>query len=532
MPLTTFTLDELQAIARGVLRGIPGANVAPGSDYDITARLAAALSEGNQSQAQYLAKQIFPATAEGEFLEQHARARGLTRAPAARAIGLVQVVGTGSPTQASGSALTHADGTAFVTTAPVTIGDPSISGKTCAGDCTPGRLIVSPNTTGMAAGEIIEVNGQQRAIKEVITAISAVDLYEPLASAPAAATAITGVVGGVVAIEASVTGAAGNQPIGETLTLSSPTSGITAACRVLELAGGGAAETDDELRARIIDYDASRPGGGNSEHIRTIARETPGVRLADALVFPSFRGLGTVDVVPIGLSGARRVSSGVADLVLAQLESLLPYTVDLDVSPFDYSAAEYDVDLTLTTELGYERDYVDSGRAIAVSPASTTTRVYLTTSLVGIAEVGDRVLVQVKSAGWWKTYQRTIASVQASGGNQWIDLDEELPVAPTSTDPNVHPGGPLAEAAIAAVESLFDALGPSRRNISPAWTWERHPLPAIAWDDTLRLSRIHASQLAIEGVQNVTIATPASDQQPSAKEVLHRGKITIRFTES
>ena len=38
--------------------------------------------------------------------------------------------------------------------------------------------------------------------------------------------------------------------------------------------------------------------------------------------------------------------------------------------------------------------------------------------------------------------------------------------------------------------------------------------------------------MALDGVGNVTIATPSSDQQPGPLETLRRGKLTVRFIDS
>lgn len=534
MTLKTMTLDELHATALGAIRAyIDDADTAPGSDYDTSARMVAAVALMNQMQAEQLADEIFPETSSDEFVERHARARGLVKQLAAASLGKVQLTAaSGTAVQALGSALTHADGTTFATSEPGTMALPAWTGKTCAADCSVGRIIVSPNTTGMAAEDIVTVSGVARAVREVISSISALDLYEPLPVAPAAGVAIAATRGKVIDFAASAVGAAGNKSVGDALAVAAPATGVDAAARIIESGGGGDDETTAELRARVIDYDTGRPGGGNVEHIRELARTTPGVRLADAVVFPCFRGLGTVDVIPIGVSGARVVGSAVSALVLAYLRTKLSYAADLSVEEMPLTVGEYDSDVTLACEQGYERDFVGGPFAIAASPASTASLVYLTTTPVGVIEVGDRALLQVKSSVFWKTYQRAVTSVQSSGGNHWIEISEPLPVAPTSTDPNVFSGGPLAEAAIAALEELYDSLGPSRRNISPAYTYERHPLPSIAWDDTLRRAAITEVLMGLPGCANVTITTPSTDQQPGAQETIRRGKITFRFTEA
>jgi uncharacterized phage protein gp47/JayE len=529
------TLDELNAIARGAMRAlIDGANVSDGSDYDISARMVSAIGEGNQSHAQSLARQVFPSTSDADMLIEHAHERGIEKLPAAAALGKVQIVASaGTETQGAGSVLTHQDGTTFSTTEPGTIALPAWTGKACSGnDSSVQRIIVTPNVSGMFADEIVEIDGHQRAIREVIASISAIDFYEPLPSAPVALTAINPVRGVVVDVVCDEVGAHGNKPTGETLTLSGPATGVLPTVRVLELSAGGDAETDEELRARVVDFDAMRPGGGNVEHIRELARTTPGIRVADAVVFPSFRGLGSLDVRVIGLATARVVGAAATQRVADRLAAELPYAADILVEPLLYTVAEYDVTITVETDVGYERDYVDAGHSVAAAPASTASRVYLTSTLVGIAEVGDRVIVSVNSAGAWRAYQRTIDAIGASGGQFWIDLDKPLPAAPTSSSPQVLPGGPLAEPVIAALEALFDSLGPSRQVVASAYSYERHPLPSFRWDDTLRLAAINASVMALDGAVNLTITTPATDQQPGPQETIRRGKFTIRFTES
>ncbi len=529
--LTVKTLDELHAIALGAVRAyVEGADTSPGSDYDTSARMVAAAALLNQRQAEDLAQQVLPEGASDEFVELHAAARGLSRAPAAPSSGRVQVTASsGTATQPDASTLTHADGTVFATTAPATMALPGWTGKTVAPDSTVARLLVAPDASGMAAGDLVTVDGAVRAIREVVAAINAIDLWEPLPATPAATTAISATRGALLPFAAAASGAAGNKPVGDELVLASPATGVSSGARIVECGGGGDEGTVEELRARCVDHDAGRPASGNEEHVRELARTVTGHRIADACVFPGFRGLGTIDVVVLGVAGARVVSAQAVAEVVARLAAEFPYHADVEVSAQELTSTEHDVDITVTTEIGYERDFVHAGVPIATS--STTTLVRLATSLAGFAEVGDRVLLSVHVAGRWKTYQRRITSIDAVAANT-IEIDSPLPRAPLSTDPAVLPGGPLAEPLIAALEGLFESLGPSRLNSSPLWTWERHPPPSVAWDDTLRLARIDAIVMGHAGVVNVSVASPASDVQPGAKETLRRGRIIVRFEEA
>lgn len=527
MPLETKTLDELEAIGRGAIRAlIPDADVSPLSDYDVTARMAAAVAMGQQQQAEYVALQIFPESADEDSLQLHAKRYGLSRLPAAKSLGKVVVPAVTSGVLIdTGSVFAHGDGTQFLSTAPTTTDTPGWSGKTVGTDSTVYRLVVHPSEAGMYAGQLLSVDGEVRAIKEVISGASCVDLYDPLPLAPTAGTTITPETGAVVSVEAVEAGAEGNKPIGDTLTMTAPPTGVGPGARVCELGGGGDEESVEELRARIMAWEATPPACGNAEHVRQLARATPGVRLEDAVVFPGFRGLGTVDVFPIGISGARFVSSGALALVEAQLAAELPEALDVSVQALTPGAST-DIDVTITAERGYERDFV--GGPYAIGTGSTTTRIVVTTAPTAV-EVGDRVQVQLFLAGRWSVFHMTVAGTKTTSPYH-IDLEEPLPIAPVDTDPDVLSGGPLVEPVRDAVLGIFDRLGPSARSGS-SWVFERHPLPTEAWSDTLTRAALIEALMAVPGVGNVVVTTPSSDITPTAQQVAVLSQLFLRFTE-
>jgi uncharacterized phage protein gp47/JayE len=65
-----------------------------------------------------------------------------------------------------------------------------------------------------------------------------------------------------VAIRAINPGAAGNQPVGTRLTLTTPAAGIDGDAIVVDLRGGNEVETDDQLRARVLARIRQPPMGG------------------------------------------------------------------------------------------------------------------------------------------------------------------------------------------------------------------------------------------------------------------------------
>lgn len=534
MPLTTYSAEELASIGKGAVRGlVPAADTAEGSDYDLSARMVAAVAEGAQKQAQHVVEQIFPKTSDAESLLRHADRFATGKLPAAKATGLLQLAATsGTATQASGSAVTHADGTAYTTTAAVAMALPAWTGKTVVGGSGRDRIIVSPNITSMVELELVTINGEVRAIKALLPDISAIELYEPLSATPSGGNAITATRGAVAPIEADEDGATGNKAQGDTLTLSSPAAGVTAACRVIELAGAGDEETDAQLAQRISDYEAGISVAGNPEHVRQIARATKGYRFEDCIVFPGFRGIGSMDAFLMGVAGARQVSANAVAAAQAALEAVLPYHCDVLASALIYRATEDDVDITITTVPGYERDWIPPTSAgLTIAAGSTLLVVEVTGLTAGMIELGDRVLLTLKLGALWQTHQREVTGVDLVAGN--VTLKTPLPIAPVVGDPAMLPGGPLFETAYAAIVTLFESLGPSAKlsGGGDVLGFERHPLPAVAWDDTLRGFSIGESIMTLTGALNLVITTPTADSQPNPQETIRRGKILIRFAE-
>jgi uncharacterized phage protein gp47/JayE len=104
----------------------------------------------------------------------------------------------------------------------------------------------------------------------------------------------------VTAIEA---GTQGNVPAGAVSLMMTPINGITTITNPEQISGGTEAESDDELRRRIDEMDATSEAsfvGSNGDYKRW-AEEVSGV--GTALVMPEWAGPGTVKVVVIDANG-------------------------------------------------------------------------------------------------------------------------------------------------------------------------------------------------------------------------------------
>lgn len=122
----TFTTPDYQAIRNAILRDIanqlPQANVASDGDYAVRANAHAAAVEGLYQHQQWIVRQLFPDTADTDYLERHAGLRGLTRNQATVAAGTINFTGTAGSAIPIGTEARTTGGVAFVTTAAGTIG--------------------------------------------------------------------------------------------------------------------------------------------------------------------------------------------------------------------------------------------------------------------------------------------------------------------------------------------------------------------------------------------------------------------------
>lgn len=120
-----YSTPDYQAIRAAILRDIanqlPSANVALDGDYALRANAHGAAVEGLYQHQQWLARQIFPDTADADQLERHASLRGLSRNQATFAAGTITFSGTAGSAIPVGTEARTNGGIAFITTAGGTL---------------------------------------------------------------------------------------------------------------------------------------------------------------------------------------------------------------------------------------------------------------------------------------------------------------------------------------------------------------------------------------------------------------------------
>jgi uncharacterized phage protein gp47/JayE len=118
MPYTTPSLDEIRtAILRDIQNLNKDADIGDDSDYYIRASSVASAAEGLYQHQTWITKQIFPDTADIDFLLMHAALRQMNLKPAVKSAGSVIVTGVAGTDIASGLTAKYQDGTQYVTTA-------------------------------------------------------------------------------------------------------------------------------------------------------------------------------------------------------------------------------------------------------------------------------------------------------------------------------------------------------------------------------------------------------------------------------
>lgn len=231
-----MNMDEIYESLAANLESRSGVKINSGGDMALRLRAVAAELASLWTQVRWLKNQCFPQTASGEHLDKHAAVRGLTRKDGSKAVGLLRF-------ESSGAAVS--------------------------------QLFVPAGTVCTSLGGVEFVTTEQGTI----------DQGESFC---------------LVAAEAVRPGSLGNVPAESICQMVLAPVGIARCVNPEYFIGGGDAEEDESLRARIIASYGRLPNGSNAAYYESEALNTDGV--AAVKVFPKARGLGTVDVVVAGAS--------------------------------------------------------------------------------------------------------------------------------------------------------------------------------------------------------------------------------------
>ena len=264
----------------------------PEAGCDLAVRLWAAAAElqALEMQADWVLDQSFPQTAGGKFLDYHAAMRGITRSPASRAAGTLRFSVDAAPAMA---------------------------------------VSIPAGTVCMTAEEV-----RFQTTETVILAVG--EQYTDAAA------------------EALEPGSGGNAVPGAVRFLTACPMAVTAVTNPNAFTGGSDEESDQALRARILESYQRLPNGANAAWYEETAMSWPGVTAARAV--GRARGTGTVDVYVTGENGlpAQDLLEGLEEMfrekreIAVDVEVKAPraQTVDVSVSVAPREGADPEAVLT------------------------------------------------------------------------------------------------------------------------------------------------------------------------------------------
>lgn len=273
------TTEEIYQELLSAFRERSGYGAEDACDLAVRLYAVAAQVQALECQADWVLNQSFPQTAQGAYLDDHAAMRGIVRQAATRAAGTLRFSVAEAPAQ-----------------------DLSIPmGSVCMTES--GVRFQTTRAAVLAAG--------------TLTADVSAEALEPGSGGNAAAWSVT--------------------------VLAACPMGITGCTNPAAFSGGSDAESDEALRARVLDSFERLPNGANAAFYEEQALRHQGV--AAAVAVGRARGIGTVDVYIAKSSGApdaALLQEVEADLqakreiavdvrVLAPQESRLEVAVELDV---------------------------------------------------------------------------------------------------------------------------------------------------------------------------------------------------------
>lgn len=276
-------LDEIYLEMQEVFTAHAG--FVPNGNCDAAARLYALAAEVQalEAQADWVLAQSFPQTAQGEFLDYHAEMRSLTRNAAVCARGTLRFAAQG---------VSAAD-----------------------------RAIAAGTVCMTAAGMRFETT-EDAVLREGEAWVD-------------------------VAAKACEAGAAGNAIAGTVTSGVSLPAGIVNCTNPVAFQDGCDAESDEELRKRILDSYRRLPNGANAAFYEREAMSIAGVTAAKAV--GRARGIGTVDLYITTHSGTP--SPELINTVSEVLESRREIAVDLSVLAPEVESIE--VSMEIEPEAGY-----------------------------------------------------------------------------------------------------------------------------------------------------------------------------------
>ncbi len=332
-------------------------------------------------------------------------------------------------------------------------------------------------------------------------------------------------------------GSAGTLANGAVLTWQSAPAGLNPTGTVASITTSGEdEETDEELRARLLDRLRQRPASGNAEDWRDWTETCDGVE--EAYVYQRLQPgttsgevLGCVTVVAVGpaqgdsVTNTRVLGSTRCDEIEDFINGTrnaagVVVTDGVQLRPVTMASADFEVTNLVPTTQNVTVAIKNSSRyPFAFSGTMTENGSSATTLVVTgdhTAKNGKRALVKVGTGAIRGGYQVVdLAGGTYNGGTNKTTWTITTLLATPEAASTVYPAPANWSAIRTAIFALFDGLGPK-----DTAALQRHPTEDIKGRATLFLSAIASTLQGVEGVVSVTISTPGTDQTPANAKMI------------
>lgn len=284
------TYEEILQQMQDKFTELSGYRADDASDIGIRLKVLAGELFSSDTYAQWLRLQMFPQTAQGEQLDYHAQLRGLTRKSAQTAQGLLYF---------------------------------SVEKEAAADLLIPKGCVCSTQGKNPVRFETTKDGTIRKGSKS---------LYIPA--------------------QAVRPGVDGNALPGMVTVIVTPPAGVTDVTNQSSFSGGADAESDDELRLRVMEHIKNIPNGTNRAYYKNAAESFEGVHSAG--IVPRGRGAGTVDIYLAGKASA--AGSALVARVQEYMDDAREINVDVRVLPAQVSTMSIYAEVQVRD--GYDFDQV------------------------------------------------------------------------------------------------------------------------------------------------------------------------------
>lgn len=379
------------------------------------------------------------------------------------------------------------------------------------------------------------------------TAASPVPFGQVLTHAPTGfsyqvneAGAVIGAGGSVdVDVSAISTGAATRLLAGETLTFVSTPAGLKANAKiVLDLDEDGFdSEQESALSSRMLQRLGDAGAGGTAADFVQWALQVTGVDFAYA--YPNRAGFGTMDVAALhtGTGSARALSSGERTTLLAYLKTKAPAMLTatggaLRVLTTIEELQPIEITIQTNGDPAFDFDWNDSTAPVVLVWTSATRSMQFTANVPTTMVAGSRFVVR----GVGSVQDGSVFTVESVSAADTIIVREQPPIDFAATDV-IYAAGPLTDIIRDAIvgytngEIVYaDTNQPVRASVAGTTAISRKLRRLVdglgtsnpaglyngsggAWSGTLQRGALDTISRYSAGVRNVTVVTPATDQE-------------------